>query len=207
MSMRLVLSLALLFAPGCFAPASADFVGLDFSGDLVCDRTDMGWTAGEWDVGSIGSLYLFFDDLPPIIGWGCVFCVTEKSRIGDVDFTFLTPGPWAPGFALFFDTDAGPFGCEVSPFIENQFPNRRCWCTSNFDLSLSYPIVSFPYAVGRFDYQVAEEGEIRWVIDGPVTGAQSPDFLVHWFGEAGETCAGPAATEAASWGSVKTLFR
>jgi hypothetical protein len=194
------------------AGAAGELVGFDANGDLFCDSTDMVYHASTADVGTARSIDLFFDDLPSDDCHGCVLCITDKSRIGQASWTHNLPEEWMHFDAIASDTGF-VFPLELSVFITARYPNCRCWYVSACDWTFQNPITVFPSAIGTLTYEVAEEGCIQWVIDGPNTAVMTgTSFGSLYFGGPGETCdtlscEAVTAAQASSWGSVKALFR
>ncbi|MBM3319977.1 MAG: hypothetical protein FJY73_04805 [Candidatus Eisenbacteria bacterium] len=204
---------AMLFLLFAFSFAAAErFVGLDVNADLDCEPGDfdMGRTFGAGEIGTQVTVNVFYDDCPPFYGYGCTFCVTEGSLVGTALWTSNHP---AAGWTQFttFASDTGTFPIEVSPWITSAYPNYKCWLVQGIDWNLQsggVPYEAFPAKVGSLTFNVAAEGAILWVIDGDATSVLSSSALESLpFSEEGMTCSYPAATEPASWGSVKQLFR
>jgi hypothetical protein len=192
--------------------SAAEFVGLDADGDQMCEPSDMIYQAGPADVDMTRTIGVFFDELPPIYGYGCTFCVTDKDKVGDWTWTYLSPEGWVS--VPLMDSDNPGFPGVVSAFIEQRYPNYLCWLAQNYDFTFVNPITAYPTTVGIFEYQVAEEGCVQFVIDTGVlsTSVQSTNFETFAFDAPGEVCdtvpcESVTGTEGASWGSVKSLFR
>ena len=192
--------------------ANAEFVGLDSDGDLDCDPSEMAVLATGEDIGTTHTLDLFFDDLPPIVSWGCVFCTPEKSRVTNVSWIYSLPDGWTDNDIEAIDSESVYPSITPSASITDIYPNYRCWYVQATDFSFENPMTTFPFAVGSFSFDVAEEGCIGFILDGPNCGWFSTMFVTGNFDGPNETCGPfdceePTSTESMSWGSVKTLFR
>jgi|GEM_PF-4311527 len=193
--------LVLLLAFPAVASAS-EFLGLDANTNLVCEPTDdMLFDATAGDVGTTKSIRVFIDDIPKgVFGHGCTFCVTDKEKIGNATFTYTSPTGWT-NFTV-FASDTGTFPIDISEFITDRYPNYKCWSISAYDFSFESPVpANTPYAVGTLQYQVADEGCIQWVLDGPFSAVQTTGFSTLYFEGPDETCdtvscpSGPATCE------------
>jgi len=193
--------------------ASAEFVGLDANGDQMCGPEDMLFQAGPADVGTTKTIDVFFDDLPPLLGFACTFCATDKEKIGSWTWTY---SPLPPSWQLIpaVESDDPAFPIEVSAFIPERYPDYTCWIIYGTDFSFMNLIEEFPFSAGTFEFEVAEEGCIQWLLDveGGNTAAQGISFSTILFDAPGEacdtvSCPGVTSAESESWGSVKRLFR
>jgi len=199
-----------LLAPFATHPLFADFVGLDQNGDLACGVPEMGFHLTAGDSGTVHTVDLFFDDLPPIISWGCVFCVEEKSLVAGESFFYAMPDSWMP--IPMHDSESDPF-VPVSDWIRTTYPEYKCYLVQSTDFSFSSPI-RMPYALGTFSfrYAAAEDGCVGFVIDGANAGWFSTSGATGLFDGPDETC-DPyhcnvmTATGSVSWGEIKSLFR
>jgi hypothetical protein len=165
-----------------------EFLGMDANSNLACDATDMLLHATAGDVGTMKSIRVFIDDVPTgVFGHGCTFCVTDKDKIGNATFTYTSPTGWT-NFTV-FASDTGTFPIEISEFITDRYPDYKCWSISAYDFTFGSPIpANTPYAVGTLQYQVAEEGCIQWVLDGPFSAVLTTGFSTLYFEGPGETC-------------------
>ncbi len=170
------------------AASGSEFLGMDANGNLACDSTDMMQEATAGDVGTTKSIRVFIDDVPAgVFGHGCTFCVTDKEKIGNATFTYTSPTGWT-NFTV-FASDTGTFPIEISEFITDQYPDYKCWSISAYDFTFQNAVpANTPYAVGTLQYQVADEGCIQWVLDGPFSAVQTTGFSTLYFEEPGETC-------------------
>ncbi|MFH1681755.1 MAG: hypothetical protein ABIH26_14070 [Candidatus Eisenbacteria bacterium] len=194
--------------------AAEQFVGMDVNGDVDCESQpgdfDMGRTFGAGEVGTQKTFTIFYDDTPNLYGFGCVFCVQEKAKVGTASWVYaagLVSGGW--NLTQLRHSDEGGFPITPSTLITGTYPNYRCYLVSGYDFNFTTPITTFPYVVGTFTFDVAAEGPIYWVFDvgdGNTQGQTTGFYTISFLGP-GQACPPPAATESASWGSVKQLFR
>jgi hypothetical protein len=194
------------------AAGAAEFVGLDANGDQQCGPEDTLFQADAADVGTTRTLGVFFDDLAPVCAYQCTFCITDRDKIAQVAWTYTPLESWF--YAPAFDSDDNGFSVELSAYIPERYPNYLCWLVGGVEPTLSNPISGFPCTIGNLTYEVAEDGCLQWLLDvGNLNvGVQTTSFQTITFNGPGEacdtvSCSSTTATEAASWGSVKSLFR
>ncbi|MBN1825036.1 MAG: putative Ig domain-containing protein [Candidatus Eisenbacteria bacterium] len=182
--MRLSLIAMVCFAVLAFVPpAAADFVGLDADGDLSCDSTDMQVILEAGDIGTLRTLDLYFDDVPDLQSWGCTFCVKNGALVTNESFAYSVPAAWASVSMKDSDGD----NLTISEFITTMYPDYRCYLVQATDWTGASPM-SFPAKVGTFSYEVADEGCLGFVIDGPTSGWFSMIVGQGDFGDPGEAC-------------------
>lgn len=192
------------------AVAFADTAGLDVNGDMICDpMIDMGFLNGS--AGSIETFDFFFDVDYPVYSWACTWCVQEKSTVTDPSFTFNIPDSWVMGVWLDTEID-GTLPWFPDQSIRDAYPNFRCWHAHAFDGG-NMVLVTMPSVIGTFQYEVAQDGCIAFVIDGTAVALFTESHDTILFDGSGGTvcdpfdCSAPSGTEQESWGGVKALFR
>ncbi len=194
-------------------PAFADFVGLDQNADYICEPGEMGFVLGAGDQGQVFDFDIFFDDLPPIIAWGCHVCVQDKNLIENMGFVYSMPEGWLD--VVIHDNEThGEATVPVSQWIKDAYPDFRCYQVQSTDFSFSNPIAVYPYRLGTFSftYTAAEDGCVGFLHDGSNTAYMTTGFISAVFEDPGETCdpyecGGATGTESSSWGETKHLFR
>ncbi|MBN1827031.1 MAG: hypothetical protein JW958_12285 [Candidatus Eisenbacteria bacterium] len=199
----------LLVFSASFQSVSADFVGLDRNGDLLCHADDMG--LAEAVVGDTIVFDLFFRDFEDPHYLACAFCVQNKDLVTDPQFEFHIQNDWIP--SMFYDTGvSGPGdGFPSDPIIE-AYPNARCWLAAAFARAPDGQAMPMPVRFGTFRIRVSEEGCVGFVLDGRNCWWQRWSGGSGTFADPGETCppfscGGPSSTERVDWGRLKTLFR
>lgn len=189
---------------------SADkMVGLDVNGNSACQQADfdMGQYWGSGTTGTEVTFDVFYQDIPSILIFGCVFCTTEKSRVTSESFVYNSPGVWTDNPLR--DSEEQDFPIIPSPSITTTYPNYKCWMVQSTDFTFSTPFTAEPKVLGTFTYNTAaEETWIPWILDGPNCGyLTATTFISGTFSGAGEVCDHTYRTESSSWGSVKKMFR
>lgn len=193
LSSRLALALVLLLLP---AAAVADpFAGLDFDGDLDCETAtgDMGRIYTSDEVGDTISFRPFFDAADSMISFGCVFCVKDRAKVSFLSWEYDTPEDWTDipiltnDGGIRGDLRVGDLLLRRSEWIETLYPDSRCWIVQSTDFGFTSPI-GLPHGLGAFEFVVAEEGPIEWIIDGANAAYLTPDLETIIIAEDGSTC-------------------
>ncbi|MFH1279055.1 MAG: T9SS type A sorting domain-containing protein [Candidatus Eisenbacteria bacterium] len=166
------------------------FAGLDFDGDLDCEieTGDLGRVYAADEVGDTVAFEPFFDTPDYIFSLGCTFCVTHKDRLAFIDWDYETPSGWTNTPILTVDgPDPGdPF--EVSDWIVETFPDYRCWLVTSTNFNFDGGGQFAPAPLGEFRFEVAAEGAIEWILDGPGIAYLSSQFQTVVFDDPGQLC-------------------
>lgn len=164
------------------------YAGLDFDGDLDCEigTGDLGRVYGADEVGDTVSFEPFFDTPDDIWSFGCVFCVTRGDRLTFIDWDYDSPDGWT-NTPIRTTGGSSPI-FAVSDWILETYPDYRCWLVQSTCFNFGGPLMTFPAPLGRFDFEVAEEGAIEWILDGPGIGYFASDFSTVIFDDPGQTC-------------------
>ncbi|MFH1680608.1 MAG: FlgD immunoglobulin-like domain containing protein, partial [Candidatus Eisenbacteria bacterium] len=142
-------------------------------------------TAG--DVGTTKTIDLFLDDFSVgLFGFGCVFCVTDKTKIENDSWVYVPRTDW--GMVPYFWSDGPTFPWTLPDYITDRYPNHRCYLLQGTNLQFNNQISTFPSSLGTLTYDVAEEGCIQWVFDVGSAVLTSISFSSLAFSDPGETC-------------------
>ncbi len=156
---------------------SADFIGLDRNGDLLCDSpSDMGVATGV--AGVRDTFDLFMDASVGIFSWGCTFCVNDSNSIIIDTFLYNAPQNWTQ-----IDLHSVTVPLELRAF----FPRAKCLIAQAVDFDLTNPI-QLPARLGSFAYEIAEATCVGFVIDGSLSGYFSTGLQSVVFDNPADVC-------------------
>ncbi len=164
-------------------PASAQFLGVDRTGDGVCGTpADMGINP------AVNSQTYDIDivfDLATAFSANCAFCIQDSLTVDESSWSFAynTPGTWT-------DTPARRLAMfELDPTLVATYPTLICWLFQSVDFTFSSPFAfDSNTKYGTFSFDAATDECIGFVMDGAGSGYFLTTFATGDFSGTGETC-------------------
>ncbi|NNE08371.1 MAG: hypothetical protein HKN20_07390 [Gemmatimonadetes bacterium] len=198
-----------------FTSASAQtvFMGFDADGDSSCSENEMIFPSAT--VSNDQTFSIFYDISDAMAAGGCTFCVEDGATIS---IDAIVPGDSIVSTWTIEDvknSEDNP-SISVSDWIKtgDYSATYKCWVISFTDFTFAAPHPAGIVNVLDVQYDVLQAGRVGFMIDGAnsaylTTGFSSvscgttstPDDNCQCLETAG------TATEQASWGQVKALFR